>query len=83
MRLRRREPQLKRPFSVPFYPLFPITALVIAVVSLIAIVYYNAQVAALFAALCVVGAGATYWQTRRNSGVERDTMLRPEEGSLP
>jgi ethanolamine permease len=73
--LRRREPTLERPFRVPFYPLFPITALSIALVSLIAIVYYNVEVAALFAALCAIGGAATYWQ-RRGLNVHRDAMLQ-------
>ena len=59
MRLRRREPQLQRPFRVPFYPLFPLIALTIAVASLLAIVYYNAMVAALFAVIGLVGAVVT------------------------
>jgi ethanolamine permease len=79
MRLRRSEPQLKRPFRAPLYPLFPITALVIASVSLIAIVYYNAQVAGLFAALGGLGAFVTYWRTRSGSTAEPDSMLfRPK-----
>jgi ethanolamine permease len=31
LRLRKKEPQLERPFKVPMYPLFPIIALIIAV----------------------------------------------------
>ena len=82
MRLRRTEPQLERPFRAPLYPLFPMTALVIAVVSLIAIVYYNAPVAGLFAALGVAGGAVTRWQTRRGAAVEPDAMLhRPEESA--
>ena len=34
--LRKKEPQMPRPFKVPFYPWFPVIALVIATVSLIA-----------------------------------------------
>ncbi len=41
LRLRKKEPGLHRPFRVPLYPLFPVTALVIAVCSLIAITVYN------------------------------------------
>jgi ethanolamine permease len=77
MRLRRKEPQLARPFRAPFYPLFPITALAIASVSLIAIVYYNPQVAGLFAALGGLGATVTYWRTRASSFVDSESMLFP------
>ena len=59
IRLRRREPGLERPFRVPFYPVFPIVALVIASASLIAIVYYNALVAALFTGMGLLGALVT------------------------
>lgn len=39
--LRRKEPELERPFSVPLYPYFPAIALVLSLVCLTAIVYYN------------------------------------------
>jgi ethanolamine permease len=55
MRLRRAQPRLERPFRAPFYPFFPLVALLIAAVSLIAIVYYNPMVAALFAGLGAIG----------------------------
>jgi ethanolamine permease len=80
MRLRRREPLLKRPFRAPFYPWFPITALIIAVVSLIAIVYYNALVAGLFAALGAAGGIVTLLRARRGSVVAPDAMLRRPDG---
>jgi ethanolamine permease len=79
MRLRRREPQLERPFRAPLYPLFPITALVIAGVSLIAIVYNNALVTGLFVALGAAGAIMARLRRRFRSGAELDPMLhRPE-----
>ena len=75
VRLRHREPQLVRPFRVPLYPLFPLIALTIAAVSLVAIVYYNPAVAALFAALGVLGALVTRRRLRSGTGVEPDPML--------
>ena len=39
--LRKKEPELQRPFSVPFYPAFPIIALTIALGSLVAMLVYN------------------------------------------
>jgi len=75
VRLRRREPRLVRPFRVPLYPLFPVFALTIAAVSLVAIVYYNPAVAALFAALCVLGALVTRRRLRSGTGIEPDPML--------
>ena len=35
------EPDLERPYRTPFYPLFPLVALVIAVFSLITMTYFN------------------------------------------
>ncbi len=39
--LRKKEPNLERPFVVPAYPYFPAIALILSVICLIAIVYYN------------------------------------------
>ena len=39
--LRKKEPELARPFKVPLYPLFPVIALIIAAVSFIAVAVYN------------------------------------------
>lgn len=41
LKLRKTAPNLNRPFKVPFFPYFPITALTIAVVSLLAMIWYN------------------------------------------
>jgi len=45
IKLRKSEPDLKRPFVVPFYPILPIVALVIGLISLIAVSYYNQSLA--------------------------------------
>jgi ethanolamine permease len=47
--LRRKEPGLHRPFKSPFYPVFPALALLISVICLIAIVYYNFFLSLIFA----------------------------------
>ncbi len=41
IKLRRTQPNLDRPFSVPFYPFTPMIALVIATIAFIAITFYN------------------------------------------
>jgi ethanolamine permease len=46
--LRKKEPGLERPFKAPLYPWFPGIALVLSIVSLIAIVYYNGMLGLLF-----------------------------------
>jgi ethanolamine permease len=47
-RLRKKEPNLERPFKVPFYPFFPIIALIIAIVSFVAMTIYNLNLAAIY-----------------------------------
>ena len=47
-KLRKNEPELERPFKVPFYPIFPLTALVIASIAMLAMTWYNLQLAAIF-----------------------------------
>lgn len=41
LQLRKNEPHLERPFRVPFYPFFPLTALIIAVISFVAMTIFN------------------------------------------
>ena len=53
IRLRKNEPSLPRPFKVPFYPFTPIIALVLAILSLTALCYYNAFLATLYFGLLI------------------------------
>jgi ethanolamine permease len=48
LRLRKTEPLLERPFKVPMYPAFPVIALVIAVVSFVAMTIYNLKLALIY-----------------------------------
>jgi ethanolamine permease len=48
LRLRKKEPELDRPFKVPMYPLFPVVALLIATISIIAMTVYNLTIAAIY-----------------------------------
>jgi ethanolamine permease len=57
LRLRKKEPKLNRPFLVPFYPFFPITALLIAVISIIAMTIYNFKLALLYFLLMALSFG--------------------------
>ncbi len=50
-RLRAREPGLARPFRAPAYPLFPAIALVLAVLSLAAMIFFNLTIFAAFLVL--------------------------------
>ncbi|HEX6429113.1 MAG TPA: ethanolamine permease [Niastella sp.] len=52
--LRRKQPAMERPFKVPLYPWFPWTALILAVVCLIAIVWYNLWLSVIFFGLLIL-----------------------------
>lgn len=48
LRLRLTEPQLTRPFRVPFYPYTPLFALGLAIISLFAMIWYNILLSGIF-----------------------------------
>jgi ethanolamine permease len=48
LRLRKTEPNLVRPFKVPMYPVFPIVALVIGVISFVAMSIYNIKLVSVY-----------------------------------
>lgn len=57
-RLRKKAPGLERPFRAPFYPWFPAIALLLSVVCLVSIIYYNLRLGLVFFAvslLCTTG----------------------------
>lgn len=57
-RLRKNEPDLVRPFRVPFYPLFPALALAIATFCLVAMTVYNVKLALIY---LVILLGSFLW----------------------
>ena len=54
IKLRISEPKLHRPFKVPFYPLFPYTALIITLVALIAMIVFNFVLFLLFFSIMLI-----------------------------
>jgi len=52
--LRRREPGLERPFRVPFYPVFPVVALGIAAVCLVALVTLYVKLSIIYFSILLV-----------------------------
>ncbi|HTH30329.1 MAG TPA: ethanolamine permease [Lacibacter sp.] len=52
--LRKKEPLLERPFKAPLYPYFPMIALLLSVVCLVAIVYYNPMLSIIFFSLLML-----------------------------
>ena len=64
-RLRRSEPDLDRPYRAPLYPVAPAVALLLAVVALAAMIYYNPLIFLLFAAIMAIAVSATVVRERR------------------
>jgi ethanolamine permease len=64
--LRKNEPDMERPFKVPFYPIFPALALIIASVSMVAMSYYNQQLALVFLGI-IFGCFAAYKLSTQSS----------------
>lgn len=52
--LRKKEPEMERPFKTPFYPVFPFLALVIAIVALVSMSIYNPVLALVFFGLMAI-----------------------------
>jgi ethanolamine permease len=61
--LRRREPELPRPFRALAYPLFPALALGLSLVAIVAMAWSNRGVAVAYAAI-LAGAGTYFRLTR-------------------
>src|SRR5450631_109493 len=57
LRLRKKEPLLERPFKVPFYPVFPVVALVIAGISMAAMTVFNIELSLLYITGMVISYG--------------------------
>ena len=57
LKLRKKEPELVRPFKVPLYPLFPLVALLIAGVSFVAMTVYNLRLALFYVLILTLSYG--------------------------
>jgi ethanolamine permease len=66
--LRRKEPHLSRPFRVPFYPYFPAIALLLAVICLVSIVWFNLFLSMMFFCGLAVVFGIFLMLKRNNAG---------------
>ncbi|MGI8634950.1 MAG: hypothetical protein ACR2KZ_06070 [Segetibacter sp.] len=60
--LRIKERDLERPFTAPFYPWFPVKALVLCLVSLAAIIWYDVQLSILFFSMLLLMLSAYIFQ---------------------
>jgi ethanolamine permease len=66
---------MERPFKAPFYPLFPLIALILSSLCLIAIVYYNQLISGLFLAGFILTWIIFRITGTRKRGMEEDEMV--------
>lgn len=60
--LRRREPEMARPYRTPLYPVTPVVALVLALVALVSSLFYTqAALSAVLGVVCVFALGMAYF----------------------
>jgi ethanolamine permease len=59
--LRRSEPALERPFKTPFYPYFPIIALLLSILCLASVIYFNKVLSIMFFGTLLVSL-LLFWQ---------------------
>ncbi|HMF73245.1 MAG TPA: ethanolamine permease [Flavitalea sp.] len=74
--LRLKEPDLIRPFKSPFYPVFPAIALVISVICLIAIVYYNFFVSLIFVTGLIVTIIIFILMGKHKTALKEDLLVK-------
>lgn len=67
IRLRKIAPDMPRPFKVPFFPAFPVIALTIAVISLVAMCVYNFRLAGIYFAIIILSYAVFKLVTKRNA----------------
>jgi ethanolamine permease len=67
IQLRKKEPNLARPFRVPWYPVFPLVALGVASFSFVAMAIFNLKLAGLYFLIIGVSYGIFKVWNSRNS----------------
>lgn len=70
----RREPHLERPFRTPFYPVFPAVSLLLALICLVAVVYFNPLLSGLFVGLGTLSMALFYRFGRHRINVHVTTL---------
>ena len=74
-RLRRTAPDMERTFRAPLYPFAPAMALVIAIVCLIAMVYYNLLIAGIFTSFMAIGFVYFQFTQQQRNQAPQDLLL--------
>ncbi len=77
--LRVKEPKLERPFTAPWYPVFPAVALLITVISAFAILYYNPMLGLVFLIGMVAAVALFMLMGKHKERIMGESML--EQGS--
>jgi ethanolamine permease len=80
--LRKKEPNLERPFASPFYPVFPAVALFISAVCLFAIMYYNFYISLIFFAGLVLAIAVFMMLGKHKVILTEENMVKPIEPGL-
>lgn len=80
--LRKTEPSLERPFTAPGYPLVPAIALILAVVCLIAMVWFNFTIAMIFLGFMFIGFGYFSLTKHQRDNAQEDLMLNGANSAI-
>lgn len=75
LRLRTKEPGMVRSYKAPFYPLFPLIALIGALISLAAMVWFNPLLTAVFCGIVALGYGYFRLTASRREHAPFDPMI--------
>lgn len=81
--LRRKEPNLSRPFRSPFYPVFPLIALILSITCLIAIIYYNPVLSVVFICGLAIALFIFVLTGKHNAKIEDDVLLERNVSIIP
>lgn len=73
--LRKKEPDLNRPFISPFYPVFPVIALILSAVCLFSIIWFNVSVSLIFFALLAVAIVVFMLMGKHKMKIMNDDLL--------
>lgn len=73
--LRKKEPNLERPFKATFYPVFPAIALVLSAICMLAIMYYNFYISLIFFAGLAVCVAIFMLMGKHKQKIMDDAML--------
>jgi ethanolamine permease len=81
-KLRRSEAALERPFKAPFYPVFPAIALLLSLLFMATMIYYNALVFGLFVGLFAISLLFYFLSKKSRAAVAGDDLLLAAPGAV-